>query len=278
MKAHVFAHLNNLPLTVIGCHQFKIGPYIRGEKSKRRYSDYFTFQKNFFGEMLDRARLQLFKNKPVINEPPLIKMDDSADGSVYRFSSLPHWDDYFFSLKDHRKLVIELFWNLLKDNIKVSIEQKDYPRIGVHIRMGDFRKLRRGEDFRKVGTVRTPEEYFISMIAAIRQAHGSSLPVSVFTDGYRSEFNLLPKLDNVNWVEGNSDIIDLLLLSKSKIIVTSAGSTFSYWAGFLSDSPIILHPDHIHQPLRFSEENGRFYEGAFDTENPVLMKTISAIV
>jgi hypothetical protein len=33
MHAMVFAHINQMPLKIIGYHQFKIGPYLRNEKS-----------------------------------------------------------------------------------------------------------------------------------------------------------------------------------------------------------------------------------------------------
>ena len=49
MHAMVFAELNNLPLTVTGYHRIKIGPYLRGEKSKRSYKGYFKFQKSLHG-------------------------------------------------------------------------------------------------------------------------------------------------------------------------------------------------------------------------------------
>jgi hypothetical protein len=56
----------------------------------------------------------------------------------------------------------------------------------------------------------------------------------------------------------------MLLLSKSKIIVISTGSTFSYWSGFLSNAPMIMHPDHIHARIRNLDEKGLLFEGDFD--------------
>lgn len=53
LEALIFADINNLPVKVIGYHQFKMGPYLRGEKSKHKYTGYFTFQRNFFAEKLD---------------------------------------------------------------------------------------------------------------------------------------------------------------------------------------------------------------------------------
>jgi hypothetical protein len=143
--------------------------------------------------------------------------------------------------------------------------------------MGDFKKLQAGQDFKSIGSVRTPEEYFVDIIEKIRSISGKSLPVSVFTDGHRSEFEKLFNLPSVTMVEGNTDIVDLLLLSKSKVIVTSANSTFSYWAGFLSDAPLILHPDHIHEPIRLSENGLNLYEGPLDEKNEQLVNIIKSI-
>ena len=68
----------------------------------------------------------------------------------------------------------------------------------------------------------------------------------------------------------------MLLLSKSKIIVTSAASTFSYWSGFLSEAPIIMHPDHIHKPIRANQPSALF-EGPFDANNEILINQIKNI-
>jgi hypothetical protein len=146
--------------------------------------------------------------------------------------------------------------------------------------MGDFRKLQAGEDFAKSGAVRTPETYFIEMIKAIREINGSNLPVSVFTDGYRSELKDLLSLENITMIEGNRDIVDMLLLSRSKIIVTSAGSTFSYWSAFLADVPVVRHSEHLHQSIRPLSVNANYYEGPLmvNDVNSLLVKNIRAII
>lgn len=269
------ARINNLPVVTTGYRQLKLGPYLRGEKSKRNYANYFHFEKSLLSAWLDERRLKKYSN--CIKEAPLEKQSIISD-TIYEYTEIPHWDYYFKGLVNHRQLVIQLLDGLLQENIKSSLAKLKAPCIGVHIRMGDFRKLQKGEDFSKIGAVRTPEEYFVSMIKKIRELNGSDLPVSVFTDGRRNEFDQLWKLRNIELIEGNRDIIDMLLLSKSKIILTSAGSTFSCWSAFLADAPAILHPDHIHQPLRPDEVNKSFYEGALcDNPPQLLVNNIQAI-
>ena len=263
LNAAIFSQLNNIPLIVTGYHYFKIGPYLRKEKSKRKYNDYFTFQKSVATEALDLLKIYLLKKKlKAVYESPVAQLDkNELHGKIFFFEKLPRYHDYFIHLKDHRKEVKKILQSLLKPWIFEKVEKAEKPVIGVHIRMGDFRKLKQGEDFSKVGHVRTPEKYFIDVIKCIRITNGKELPVMVFTDGYRNEFEKLFDLNNIKIVEGNADVVDLLLLSKSKIIVTANGSTFSYWAAFLSDAPVIKHPDHLYAPFRPDKINAKYYEG-----------------
>jgi len=282
MNALVFGKLNNLPVVIIGYHQLKIGPYLRKEKIKRKYNGYFTFQKNFFGETLDRARVyvsaKLFETK---KEPAVEKITGKVlSKKLYLFEKLPTYHNYFIHLKGHRQLVKELLYSVINPAVLEEVEKSPKPLIGVHIRMGDFRKLQQGEDFSRVGHVRTPEHYFIDIVKSIRKSSGENLPVSLFTDGYRYEFEEIFSLDNVTMIEGNTDIVDLLLFSRSSILIAASGSTFSYWAGFLADAPLIKHPDHLHAPFRPDEINKHFYEGPMlhNAIDPLLNKNIRSII
>jgi hypothetical protein len=277
MKAYTFGHLNNLPVLVTGYHQLKIGPYLRGEKNKRNYRGFFRFQKNILAALPDKWRVRKYRSN-TIGEPVVetIAASTGAD-KLYVFAAMPHWDHYFDGLKEYRPLVIDLVWKLIAEKVQQEINEQPVPCIGVHIRMGDFRKLREGEDFNTVGIVRTPESYFVDIIQSIRSIHGTELPVSIFTDGYQTEFGELLQLNNVQFVEGNSDLVDLLLLSKSKIIVTSATSTFSYWAGFLSDAILLMHPAHVNTIIRPLNMADQLYQGAFDPNNSFLINSIRLI-
>lgn len=248
LKAFVFGRLNNLPVVVTNYHQLKIGPYIRGEKNKRKYRHSFVFEKNLLGEWLDRQKVKPEKFAKVIDEPELTTINQV--NTLFRFSQIPHWSDFFAGLKEHRQTTIELLHSILHPEVKEKLNNLTAGKIGVHVRMGDFRKLKAGEDFSKVGAVRTPENYFLDTLEMLQTVQGAAEPISIFTDGKPGELPTLSMLPGARIIEGNPDIVDLLLLSKCKIIIASAGSTFSYWAGFLSNSPLLLHPDHIHQPIR----------------------------
>lgn len=277
LKAQVFASLNNLPVIVTGGVQLKIGPYLRREKSKRNYHGYFTFQQGWFNEVMLRVKVWQMRNLSVVKEPDVRSLETIPANTKFDFREIPHWSDYFRFLRDNRSLVQQLFWNLLNADYKKIILHKPRPMIALHVRMGDYRPLREGEDFSKVGTVRTPESYFIDIIHRIRRIAGKTLPVSIFSDGFKSELQALLELPEVNLVEGNEDIVDLLLFSRSRLLVTSAGSTFSGWAAFLSESPVIMHPDHIHQPIRIPGKEASLYEGPLNETNSALTDYIKSL-
>lgn len=251
-KAFIFAKTNNLPLYVIGWRRIHLGPLIRGEKRKRYYGLYFKKTHSiFFGFQL---RLELLLNlKNCVVEPPVNAAPEN--GTTYIFNAVPHWVDYFKGIRDYRELVKNELFGMLRPPLKICLEKSPTPQIGMHIRLGDFRKLNEGEDFSKLGSVRTPEAYFDSVIHKLRQQEPGE--VTIFSDGKLEELSHFLSLEGVRLANENPDIVDILLLSRSKVIVTSAGSTFSYWAAFLSDSPVIYHPAHLPPKIR----NGNIFEG-----------------
>ena len=277
MHAYLFAQLNDLPVIVIGYHHLKVGPYLRGEKSKRTYNRFFRFQKGIIGEYFDKRRIkQLEKKSNVVVEPEVTKIDvDELENKVFVFEEIADYDDYFGRLKHHREEVKVILYSLLGSKINNKLRQQNAPVIGVHVRMGDFRKLKAGEAYCS-GHVRTPLEYFVNCIIAIRKLNGHKLPVSLFSDGYKAELNEILKLGNVDLIDKNSDLVDLLLLSKSKIILPTHGSTFSAWAAFLSEAPVVL-PFPYQKPLREDHLYKRVYEGKFDLENEILRMNIKNI-
>jgi len=251
-EALIFAEINKLPIKITGYNRIKIGPYLRREKTKRNYSNYFNFEKNILLEILDRFIIKYYlKMYFNVSHPELKKLEcDSKNKIAYVFHRVPDCEDYFYRLRPYRNKVKTIMERILNSSIKSLSDQCNNLELGVHIRMGDFRKSLSADESKNVGTVRTPEEYFYNTIQLIVNGSISESKISLFTDGYKHEFNNLFTLNNIEMVEGNPDIVDLLLLSKSKIIITSSHSTFSYWAGFLSDSPIILHPNHKNGRIR----------------------------
>jgi hypothetical protein len=269
-RALVFSHLNNLPYYTSSWTHLRIGPILRRERHTRLYWGYFNSRK----VLRPWQRLKLI-GLSRIEEPPLEDLPQISDNAVYEFHTIPHWRDYFAGLKPHRLIIREHLMAMISEKTRRRLTGHPKPCIAMHIRMGDFRNLAEGEDFAKVGLVRTPLDYFSHFTLSIRQIAGQELPVTLFSNGSDDELAPLLAIPGVQRAGRNSDIIDLLLMANSQLIICSAGSTFSYWAGFLADAPVLLHPDHIHEPLRPDSVNERYFEGGVREPSdqwPLLLK------
>jgi hypothetical protein len=242
--ALMYSRINSKPIIFLGYKQIKIGPYLRFEKSKRDYSNFFIFHKNLFGYSVDMIRYRYHKfNSVIVIEPSLIPEEVN---SVVLFNNIPHWSDFFGKLKTFGgKRVREEILSIVTDENKKIINNLPLIDVAVHVRLGDFKKLNSSVDFAKVGSTRTPLEYFQKTILLIKSKF-PQYKFKIFTDGYENEVSELLTIDSVDLYESVNDLVDLFQMSNSKILITSAGSTYSYWAGFLGNCEIIQHPDHIH--------------------------------
>lgn len=250
----VFSEVNHCPHFVTGMTRIHVGPWLRGERSKRFYKGYLRNERFFMIQTwwTDRTYMPLSKmNLKVEDKHPFV------------FKEVPDWRSFFKYFKPHRPVIRQRFWSDITDGVKERVLSYEDPHIAVHIRRGDFRPLAPKEEFSLAGAVRTPLAYFRNVIKAIHSDLGEELPVTVFSDGTNEEIHEILDLPNVERAKDDLDIVHLGVMSRSRCIVTSPGSTFGYWSAFLSDAAIIHHPDHFNQTIRDNTE-GQFFEGALD--------------
>jgi hypothetical protein len=255
-KAYTFSRLNSIPLRVTGWVQLQKAPVIHGFDF-RLYWNYFQR----VDEAGWRTSRYAAKHYQVMREPA-VERRNIEPGTIYEYDKVPHWNDYFGDFRAYRDQVREALMKMLTDARVRELGRHKSPVIAANVRMGDFVKLKSGQDFAKVGNTRTPHAYFREMIENIRKLHGAPLPVEIVSDGSARDLRELLELPNVSMAPRRSKIVDILMMSRSKILLASAGSTFSYWSGFLGESALIMHPDHIHQPIRPETVNRNYYEGA----------------
>lgn len=270
-RALVFAHINNAKFVYSGWKKLRLKTIFKTRKLGRFYS---FFEKGNQISNISYWFLKVTRKKKLI-EPSFL---NNTEFNLATFNKIPHWDDYFKDIKEYNKLISIELRKIIKNDYLTYLNNVDKPLIGVHIRMGDFKRLLPNQDFKETGGVRTPLFYFNNIINQIRLITGKNTPVTIFSDGNKTELIEIFNLGNINFAQTPNEITDLMLLSHSKIIITSAGSTFGYWAGFLSNAILIMHPDHIHASIRSNKINDLFYEGAFDTNNKKLVQLINEIL
>ncbi len=256
-KAAAFAHQNRTPLAVIGWTWPRLGALFRGAaRGERQYGRYFVRR---YPE-LTKALTSMAVMRRIVADPPVDEVMPTGR-AVFVFNKTPHWSDYFGAFREQRTLIRELLHAELTPETRAALERSPRPCIAVHIRCGDFRELQPDEDFARVGNVRTSLAYFETLIGQIWARRRENLPVTLFSDGTDTDLAPLLVLPNVTRSNAGNDVVDLLLMSRASLIVSAAGSTFSQWSGFLADAPLLMHPSHIHAPVRPRHINERFYEG-----------------
>lgn len=221
----VFARLNNFELVTSSWFDLRWGALFRREQRSRLYWRYFK-ETPIAKRLLVRFNLNF---KKIVIEPTIEKLrgDLSCGNTIYLFNKIIADYDLFASLENYREMINDELHKLL--HISKSLEGFEKPVIGIHIRRGDF----------NLGSTLTPLSFFIEAIKLIRETSGKTWPVTVFTDAEVEELQSLLEMPAIKLAEKKADILDILLLSRSKILILSGSSTFSYWAGFLSNAFVV---------------------------------------
>jgi len=139
----------------------------------------------------------------------------------------------------------------------VASDQYASVPIGVHVRLGDFNK----------SDTALPLSWHVDALKKVRELVGCYEQAIVVSDGAESELKELLQLPNVQIVRTGSAIGDLLLLAKSKVLIGSAGSTFTMWASFLGQMTTVVHPSAPIEPYKLINTEGH-YLGPLDVESP----------
>jgi hypothetical protein len=265
----VFATENEVECITSSWWGFRWGALLRREKQKRVYWRYFKETPS----IRRLVAIWLLKKYDVIQEPSIIKKEDLKDQgrTVYIFSKVITDPDVFGPLTDHQKYIKAELISNLHHSKKKQLKKYTNPVIGIHIRRGDF----------KLGSTITPIEYFIDAIERIREYAGTDLSVTVFTDALPKEIAPVLALPNVVIAEKKPDILDILLLSQSKIMILSSTSTFGYWGAFLSDAIVLRHKSDWLNTIRTENEKSLYAEIRWDindaTANALLKKKMDIL-
>ena len=229
-RGALFAKLNGIQYHSTSWWGFHWGALIRRERKNRLYANYFIE-----GKLQNQLSVQwniFFKVS--IKNPEIEKIHlNNNDNKVYLFNTVLTGNDLFKNLRDHSSIVKEELEKILHPSVIKQLEISPSPFIGIHIRRGDF----------KLGKQTTPLSFFINGIELIRSVLGWNAPVTVFTDADKDELSGLTTLPEIYFSEDKKDITDILLLSRSRILILSKSSTFSYWAAFLSEALVIRPHD-----------------------------------
>ena len=136
----------------------------------------------------------------------------------------------FEDLYDYRTLILEnLFMITRKKSMAVIDKYNNEKFIGLNIRTGkDF--INKGSG--RKGYFLTDIDWFVSALVNSRKMLGN-IPALVISDGGPRDLEKILKLPDVSLLKSTNAIEDLLILTKSEVLLGSGNSSFSAWASFL---------------------------------------------
>jgi len=262
-RAKVFAEINKMEIITSSWWAFRWGTILRNENKKRFYFGYF--KENSIWEKLKVFFIKYFW---IVCYEPEIKKLTNNNKRLFVFKNVVIDDDLFKYIRTHRTFIKYELENLLNPALLKQLQQYPIPEISVHIRRGDF----------KYGNPITPLSFFINAINLIRDLTKQVVTVTVFTDAEKEEIEEIFSLPCVSMASIKPDILDILLMSKSKVLVLSQSSTFSYWGAFLSEAIIIKPIDDWQNNIRDEKTNFNFYEGKICFEKNIGDKELRAVL
>jgi len=223
----IFAHKHNLKVITPTWFQLTLGPFIRFEKDKRSYFGLFRSHPD---EIKYFEKISILLNAKKITEIEFLKNKDFYIKSP---------ENYVISYTEMGDInAIENDSNIISNYLKVITKEKHNrglnfnfeESISIHVRKGDFLATNQS----------TSDLFFIDIIEGIRKFTNNKLKVYMFTDATDKQCDfLLKNIDNIERITFGSSIADILALSQSNILIGSKNSTFSWWAGFIGQMPMI---------------------------------------
>ncbi len=225
-----------------------VGPILRREKSKRLYFNIVQA-----GDTIPITHRLLCKQVVLPKSDWTNIIPESS--KIYVFKEVPYHKTYFDLIAPLRSEIIQSFFRRINQKLLLKANNISSPAIALHIRRGDFKKM---------PWVHYDWDWYRKLIFDIRGFLKEDVPVTVFSDGRADEIDILKDVKNIHYFSSGNDLIDLIVMARAKVIVPYPGSTYSLWAGFISDS-IIIHKNNYNIRHLNSQD---IYEG-----NPYMNNT-----
>ncbi|MDX2150563.1 MAG: alpha-1,2-fucosyltransferase [Bryobacteraceae bacterium] len=246
--------------------QLVVGPALRRERDWRTYHNLFVRASD---DIRGLTKWRIERSAARLPEPEDLEVPapGGKDDQLVVFKGMGKG---FVKLNGHHQL------------LRREIEAITHPRwleqvrragdgmpqaVALHIRRGDFAIPRTPEEMITRGGVQTPLSWFIDSLALVRRRAGWRVPAFVFSDAPPAELEPLLASGEVRIAHTGSAIADILLMSTARLLIGSGGSTFSGWAAFLGQMPVVTHVGQNLNWYHLEPVSGQFI-GTLDPAQP----------
>lgn len=261
-RARIWSRTHNVPMLFPQWVQVPIGTLIRREKDLRTYTNLFQ---PAAGDVTGLAAAYVRVTAQKVPEPDTVD-GLAAEGRRSRLVVFEGMRGQFAEINSWSTLLKAELEDMTRPMWRQRAQAIPVPFIALHVRRGDFQRTVAAADLVTTNNAITPIGWFVATLRAVRAALGETLPAIVTSDGSDAELSELLGESHVTRADTGSAIGDMLLLSRSKVLLAS-GSSFSAWASFLGQMPTLSHPGQGLTRLFGLKSSGAFL-GEFDPANP----------
>jgi hypothetical protein len=218
--------------------QIRIGPFLRGDRDKRRYGKQFTGGDCVSG----LAKRILLATSQVVSEDQVASLTP-ARRLVVTFKGMRN---RFVDLLGSEQVVRESLLQIINPAL---IPRRPASPIAIHVRRGDFIPPANADELRAGNHNRLiPDEWYIAVLRNIRSALGENVPATVYSDAKPKLLEQILSQPNTVCKSSGVAVTDLLELAGSGVLIASA-STFSEWASYLGQMPVIWYEGQLRTQL-----------------------------
>jgi len=263
-RCQIYSHLHGSPMLATRWFNVPIGTLIRWESDLRTYTNLFTRRNGDIAHWrgaLVKMRAKRLAEPQSLSHPVLHEGGVSLvvfQGIGQHFQPLIGWNAL---IRQELLAITKPRWRELAEAFQGTF-------IGIHVRRGDFQRPGSNQDFSKTDNMSTPLAWFVESLKSIRSHLSGRVPAVITSDGTPEELSGLLNMENVRLASTGSAIGDLLVLSRSSLLLAS-GSSFSAWAAFLGQMPTLCHPGQGLARLFQLEGTARQFIGEFDPSDRV---------
>lgn len=239
-RAEVFAAKHGLRILAPRWTQPKIGPLLRREKDLRYYMGLFSSRGYVRG--VKRA-VVLARGRRITGEDAEAFMGSRASGAGTSVVVFSGWKGWFDGLLPHREFIAERLGQMLSMRVRRRLAAAgDGYEIGVHVRRGDKVPLPFGQPMSGSSGETLDSQWYVNAIRSVRAEIGKEARVRVFSDAKPGQIDSILAEPGVTRSADNPSIVDILLLSRARVLIGTGGSSFSAWASYLGAHPTLWYP------------------------------------
>ncbi len=220
----------------------RLGPVLRKERDKRFYLGLFDNRRAGYIRGVRRALIMSRAVRiPYAQADSFMASSDAKSG--LHILECGTWEGWFEGLLPHRELISRRLDAILSSGVRRRLAEADTAfEIAVHVRRGDKAPIPFGRPMTGEATETLPEQWYINAIRSVRDALGTTARVRVFSDAKAGQIDSILAEPGVTRSADNPSIVDMLLLAKARVLITTGLSSFSAWASFLGAMPTIWYP------------------------------------